>query len=123
MNATAERPPVADRLAAAAAARDEGMARVEHGADPRIILAIDGEIQKAIDGGQRFSANEIRDRFPVCDEHLVGARVRAWGCKKVDGHPVMVAVGYTPSTLLSTHKHPIRVWIGWDHRPIGTEVA
>lgn len=109
-----ERPPAADRLAAAAADRDEGMAKVEQAADPRVILAIDAAIQAAIDSGRRFSANEIRDKFPVSDEHLVGARVRSFATRKVDGHPVMVRVGMTPSTLRSTHSHEIKVWLGWN---------
>lgn len=112
MNALDARPPVADRLEEAGALRDEGMAAVENAADPRVILAIDARIQKAIDTRRPFSANDIRDDFPVSDEHLVGARVRAFGTRKVNGQRVMTPVGYTPSTLASTHKHPIRVWVG-----------
>jgi hypothetical protein len=115
---TSERPPVADRLAAAAAARDEGMERVEQAADPRVMVAIDAAIERAIATRRPFSANDIRDEFPVADEHLVGARIRAYGQKRVDGEPLMTPVGYTPSTLKSTHKHPIRVWVG---RPISQE--
>lgn len=109
---TDERPPIAERLEHAAAARDEGMAKVEHAADPRVLLTIDAVIERAIATRRPFSANDIRDQLPVADEHLVGARIRAYGMKRVDGEPVMKAVGYTPSTLLSTHKHPIRVWVG-----------
>lgn len=108
------RAPIQERIAEAAAERDGGLERVEAGADPRVILMIDAEIQKAIDSGRRFSANDIRDKFPVADEHLVGARVKAMSMKRVDGHPLMVPVGYTPSSLKSTHSHPIRVWLGWD---------
>lgn len=112
MTAATDRPPVAERLEAAATARDEGMARVEQAADPRVQLAIDAAIERAIATRRPFSANDIRDEFPVSDEHLVGARVRAYSTKRIDGQPVMKAVGYTPSTLVSTHKHPIRVWVG-----------
>lgn len=109
---TDERPPVAERLEQAAAARDEGMAKVEQAADPRVLLTIDAVIERAIATRRPFSANDIRDQLPVANEHLVGARIRAYGMKRVDGEPVMKAVGYTPSTLVSTHKHPIRVWVG-----------
>lgn len=112
MNAAPERPSVADRLEAAAAARDEGMAKVEQAADPRVVLTIDAVIERAIATRRPFSANDIRDQLPVANEHLVGARIRAYGMKRVDGEPVMRAIGYVPSTLLSTHKHPIRVWRG-----------
>lgn len=103
-----------DQLEGAAAARDEGMATVENAADPRVILAIDAEIEKAIHSGRRFSTNDIRDKFPVSDEHLVGARMRSFACRRVDGHPLMVCVARTPSTLKSTHHHEIKVWLGWD---------
>ena len=113
-SATPERPPVAERIATAAAQRDAGIEKVEAAADPRVILMIDAEVQKAIDSGRRFSANDIRDKFPVADEHLVGARIRSFAARRVDGHPVMVRVGLTPSTLASTHHHEIKVWLGWD---------
>ena len=115
---TYKRPPIVERLAEAGAARDEGMAKVEAAADPRVMLAIDAAIERAIATRRPFSANDIRDEFPVADEHLVGARIRAYGVKRVDGEPVMVPVGYTPSTLKSTHKHPIRLWVG---RPAAQE--
>ena len=116
---TVTRPPVVERLHEAAAARDAGIEQVETAADPRVILAIDAHIQAAIDSGRRWSANDIRDLLPVADEHLVGARVRSFAGRRVAGHPVMVRVGYTASTLRSTHHHPIAVWLGWDaHRAL-----
>lgn len=106
------RLPVADRLAEAGQARDAGIARAEAAADPKTIAAIDAAIERAIATRRPFSANDIRDAFPPSAEHLIGARVRAYATKRVDGEPLMAAVGYTPSTLQSTHKHPIRVWVG-----------
>lgn len=114
MNATHDRPPVAERIAHGRSLRDEGIAQVENNADPRVILAIDAAIERAIAAGREFSANDIRDEFPVSDEHLVGARVRAAGVRKVDGRPVLKAVGYVPSSLPSTHGHPIRLWRSFD---------
>lgn len=108
------RPPAAARVAAARAARDDGMAEAEHAADPRVILAINAAIEAAIASGRRFSANTIRDKFPVSDEHLVGTRFQAYTQKRVDGHPLMVRVGYEASTLKSTRAHEIKVWLGWD---------
>ena len=105
------RKPAAERVADARAARDEGMALVEQAADPRVILAIDAAISRANASGRVWSANDIRDQFPVADEHLVGARVRAAATRRPrEQYPV----GYTPSTLLSTHAHPIRMWQGAD---------
>lgn len=111
---TTDRPSTTERLDQAAEARDEGMAAVTHAADPRVILAIDEAIQDAIDSGRRFSTNDIRDRFPVADEHLIGARVRSFAARRSDGHPLMIRVGLTPSTLKSTHHHEIKVWLGYD---------
>jgi len=108
---------------AAEAARDEGIAKVEAGADPRIILMIDAKIEAAIASGRRFSANTIRDQFPVSDHHLIGARMRGYASRKVDGHPLMVRVGYEPSTLTSTHSHEIKVWLGWDAHQSLTRTA
>lgn len=108
------RPSPAERIRDADADRDEGIAQVENGSDPRVMLAIDAAIQAAIDSGRRFSANDIRDQFPVADEHLAGARFRAWTLKRVDGHPLMVRVGWTTSTLKSTRSHEIKVWLGYD---------
>ncbi|XBB66831.1 hypothetical protein ABFU82_22405 [Nocardioides sp. WV_118_6] len=108
------RTTVATRVAEARAERDAGVAKVENGADPRVIVAIDAAIQKAIDSGRRFSANDIRDKFPVEHENLAGARVLTFSKRRVDGHPLMKAVGKTPSSLKSTHGHEITVWLGWD---------
>lgn len=123
MTRTDERAPVADRLRDAAADRDEGIAHVEQGSDPRVILDIDAKIQSAIDSGRRFSANDIRDQFPVADEHLVGARFRAHAQKRVDGKPLMVCVGRTTSTLKSTRSHEIKVWLGYDAHQAVNRVA
>ncbi|MCB9377116.1 MAG: hypothetical protein H6515_14775 [Microthrixaceae bacterium] len=108
------RPPTAHRVAAGEAARDDGMARVEAGSDPRVILAIDAVIERAISSGRRFSANTIRDQLPVSDSHLVGARVHSYALRRVDGHPLMVCVGREPSTLLSTKSAEVKVWLGYD---------
>ena len=111
---TEERPSRKTRLEQAAADRDAGMALTEQAADPRVILQIDAAIEKAISSGRRFSANDIRDALPVANEHLVGARMRSYAGRRAEGHPLMVRVGYTPSTLRSTHHHEIKVWLGWD---------
>lgn len=103
------RAPVAERQAAGRAARDEGIDQVTDSADPRTILAIDAEIRKANESGEPWSANDIRDRFPVSDEHLVGARVRAAATRRPrEQYPV----DRVQSSLVSTHAHEIRVWQG-----------
>ena len=91
------------------ALRDAGMAQAEAAADPRVILAIDAEIAKANAAGERWSANTIRERLPVSHGPLVGARVRAAATRRPRE---MVRVGYVPSSLASTHAHPIAEWIG-----------
>ena len=102
------------RVKHAAELRDAGIAQAEQATDPRVTLTIDAAIEDAIASGRRFSANNIRDKFPVCDQHLVGGRMRAYATKRVDGQPLMVCVGRTPSTLASTHAHEIKVWLGFD---------
>lgn len=107
-------PPASERLAEGARLRDEGMAAAEQAADPRLVLTIDQAIEKAIASGRRFSANDIRDQFPVVRSGLVGARMRSYAGRREDGHPLMVKVGYTPSTSPETRNHEIKVWLGWD---------
>lgn len=110
-----QRPTITEGQAAGRAARDAGTALVEQHADPRVIAAIDLAIEDAIASGARYSANDIRDRFPVCDQHLVGARVRSYATRKVtlpDGSrgPMVVKVDQVQSSLVSTHAHLIGVW-------------
>lgn len=110
----AEQPSREQRLAEARAARDEGMQQARDHADPRVILSIDAAIEKAIASGRRFSANDIRDQFPVASQGLVGDRFTTFVKRRIDGRPLMVAVGRTASTLKSTHNHEIKVWLGYD---------
>ena len=91
------------------ALRDEGMAAVENASDPRVMLAIDAAIARANASGRPWSANDIRDELPVSHANLVGARVRAAAARRPR---VMKRVDYEPSTLESTHGHPIAVWVG-----------
>lgn len=109
-----ERPSRAERLAEAQQRRDEGMRQAEDHADPRIQAGIDLAIEKAIESGRRFSANTIRDQTAASGQGLVGARFNSYVNRRVDGHPLMVHVGWTTSDLPSTHNHQIKVWLGWD---------
>ena len=90
-------------------ARDEGMSAAENAADPRMILMVDKVIADANASGERWSANDIRDRLPIAAGPLVGARVRAASMRKPRE---MVAVGRTRSSLRSTHAKEILVWQG-----------
>lgn len=94
--------------------RDEGMELANCAADSRVKAIIDEKIQAAIDSGRRFSANTIRDSLPASDGHLVGSRMRAAACRKVDGHPIIKRVTTEPSTLASTRHAEVKVWLGWD---------
>lgn len=92
-----------------AALRDQGMAATGQAADPRLLLMVDAKIAELNASGCTWSANDLRDLLPVVAGPLVGARVRAAATRR----PVeMEPAGYTPSSLLSTHAHPIRVWRG-----------
>lgn len=103
-------------IAAAEQARDEGMEAADNAADPRVKIAIDEAIAKANATGKRWSANDIRKQFPVSRSGLVGTRVRAASMRR----PLeMVKVDTTPSTLESTHKKDIAVWVGVPAAPTG----
>lgn len=104
----------AERHAVAEQAKAEGMEQAEAHADPRVIAGIDLAIEKAIESGRRFSANTIRDQTAASGQGLVGARFNSYINRRVDGHPLMVHVGWTKSDLASTHNHDIKVWLGWD---------
>jgi hypothetical protein len=92
--------------------RDEGMAATE-AADHTVLNdgydteCIDREIAYRNRIGEPWSANDIREVLPGVRQPLIGARVRAAAMRKK-----MRKVGYTPSTLPSTHSHPIAVWRG-----------
>jgi hypothetical protein len=89
--------------------RDAGMARVTAASDPIIVATIDALIEAANATGEPWSANDIRACLPEHRHPLVGARVRAAATRR----PVrMRKVGYTQSTLPSTHSHEIKVWQG-----------
>ena len=94
-------------LAQATAARDQGMSEAENAADPRLKLAIDKVIAEAIESGEPFSANTIRDRMPTVRSGLIGSRVHAATLRK---EPKLEKVGEEPSTLRSTHAKPVGIW-------------
>lgn len=89
--------------------RDAGMARVTAASDPLAVATIDALIAAANSTGQPWSANDIRDLLPPHRHPLVGARVRAAATRRPRE---MRKVGYTASTLPSTHHHEIKVWVG-----------
>ena len=90
-------------------ARDEGMATATHAADPRLVLMIDDLIAEHNATGKPWSANDIRDLVPAVGQGLVGARVKSASMRKDSG---MAFVGWTRSSLRSTHAKPIAVWRG-----------
>lgn len=110
---TAEQMSI-DDLAEGQRLRDEGMSRVTEWSDERCIRAIDSAIDALNRAGTEWSANLLRTlvawEWPeIADARpqLIGARVRA-----AAGRKEMRRVGYEPSTLPSTHAHPIAVWRG-----------
>ena len=94
-----------------AALRDAGMAAAEHAADPRVILAIDAAIERAIESGRPFTVNDIRAEFPtVSSQGLVGDRFRSASMRKPRR---MVQTGRWPkSSLPSTKCARVAEWIG-----------
>lgn len=87
--------------------RDQGIAQTTEAADRQDIVVIDGAIASLNRQRKPWSANDLRDLLPEVRQPLIGARVRAAATRKQ-----MRRVGYTPSTLPSTHAHPIAVWEG-----------
>lgn len=92
--------------------RDEGMATVENGTDPRLILAVDKAIADLNEAGADWSANDLRHRLPVVPPALIGARVKAATMRR----PIeMRRVGWVLSDLPSTKSKPIGVYRGAAH--------
>lgn len=95
------------RVLEARTARDDGMAAATNHADARLVLAVDQVIAEAIESGEPFSSNTIRDRMPTVRPGLIGARVKAASMRS---EPRLARVGEEPSTLKSTHAKPAAVW-------------
>jgi hypothetical protein len=92
--------------------RDQGMASVENGTDPRLILTVDALIAEFNEMGRDWSANDLRDRLPVVPPALIGARVKAATMRK----PMeMRRVGWVLSDLPSTKSKPIGLYRGATH--------
>lgn len=96
-----------DLLAAAEAARDEGIARTTDAAEPDEITRVDLAIARLARSGAVFSANDLRSELDGVRGPLVGARFRAAATAGL-----IVPISYTPSTQERTHAHPIRTWRG-----------
>ena len=96
------------RIAEAETARDEGMATATAAADMRLVATVDSVIADAIESGEPFSSNTIRDRMPTVRPGLIGARLKAASMRK---EPRLVRVGEEPSTLKSTHAKPVARWV------------
>lgn len=87
--------------------RDLGQEQATNAADMRRVAWIDAVIRGRNVTGLPWSANDIRDAFPVTSQGLVGARVDA---ARKRGE--MEAVGWVKSTLASTRGKPVTVWRG-----------
>ena len=98
---------MSEQLTLGEALRDAGMARTTAAADEADIAAIDDSIDRLNATGAPWSANDLRSLLPDVRQPLIGARVRAKARRRE-----MRRVSYTPSTLPSTHAHPIAVWQG-----------
>lgn len=95
------------RVAEAMTARDIGMEAATNAADMRVVATVDKVIADAIESGEPFSSNTIRDRMPTVRPGLIGARLKAASMRK---EPRLVRVGEEPSNLKSTHAKPVAVW-------------
>jgi hypothetical protein len=96
-----------EQLQLGEALRDEGMTRTTEAAEAADLAVIDQAIRYLNATGAEWSANDLRSLLPEVRQPLIGARVRAAAMRKE-----MTRVSYTPSTLASTHSHPIAVWRG-----------
>lgn len=86
----------------------EGMHQAEIHADARVVAVIDAVIEGAIESGQPFSANTIRDLFPTTrSKGLVGGRIHSFAKRRPQR---IKKVGSVPSNLESTHNKEIAVW-------------
>lgn len=104
---TLEQLTPAAAIAAARAARDEGMALAEDadttGWEKSLI---DQAIAAFAATGEPFSINDFRDLMPDVRPALMGARFYA---ASVRGE--IRRVGLTPSTKKNTHSKDVAVWI------------
>ena len=93
------------------ALRDEGMTQARDHADPRVILAIDAAIERAIASGEPFTVNDIRDQFPtVTSTGLVGERFQSYAKRRP---ALMEPTGrYPKSNLPSTRSARVTEWRG-----------
>lgn len=81
--------------------RDAALVAQTHHADPRLIAAVDIAIERLIDSGEVFSADDVRPMVPVAALPLVGNRFRSYMMRR---RPRMVdVVGEVQSTWPATH--------------------
>lgn len=122
------RAEVRDRIAVAAAARDEGMAWAEMAEDERggwTRSLIDQAIAWFAQTGQRFSANDLRELLPddLPVQGLMGSRFRHAANHLGLIRQVVAEVRYAddsvgyipvtvPSTKENTHAKGVTVWVG-----------
>lgn len=107
---TATAPTTAELVAAAVAARDEGMRQVE---DSDLTGWNRALLDQAIDAfaltGRPFSANDMRDLLPDdLPSGLYGARFH----HAANNRGVIRFVGYTRSTKKNTHAKAVALWVG-----------
>lgn len=93
--------------------RDEGMAQASAAdQDDWDKQVIDQCIDHLCSLGGVWSANDLRNLLPEVRQPLIGERIRAAARKSKKTPARIVHLGYTPSTLPSTHAHDIKTWIG-----------
>lgn len=99
---------IAELVAEARAARDEGMAQAEDADrahwDRKVI---DQAIDAFADAGRPFSANDLRELLPDVRPALIGSRFMA---ASVGGR--ILRVGRTTSTKANTHAKDVALWVG-----------
>lgn len=98
---------VRDAIAAARAARDEGMAQAEDAGSDWDKALIDQAIAAFAATGEPFSANDLRPLLPDVRTSLMGSRFYA---ASVRGE--IQALGTTTSTKKNTHSKGVGLWLG-----------
>jgi hypothetical protein len=97
--------------------RDLALTAQEHHADPRLILAVDADIEEFPSVGRPNSADDIRPLVPTLALPLVGGRVRSYLMRRNPQR--LVCVGEVRSEWPATHHKKIGLYVGAEHHEAG----
>tara|TARA_R100000655_G_scaffold92848_1_gene134035 strand:+ start:4967 stop:5287 length:321 start_codon:yes stop_codon:yes gene_type:complete len=88
--------------------RDAALEAQTHAADPRMIAAVDIAIERLLESGKPWSADDVRPMIPTAALPLVGGHVRSYLMRR---HPrVIDVVGEVQSTWPAAHGKRIGLY-------------